>query len=194
MRFMDLPPIFQRTPRILTAEEAGIVKRLFFVILVAGLLLGGCAREPEKTAAKPVSRVVVRVEVDGLRGEEAVQRRYESQEKMGAILDYLRPLRSLGPAEVDPERLRGDVYEIRVWRADGEHDTYRLRSDRYLSKNCKTWQVVERRQAELLYPLLQAMESDVVQGEGKRADALHSPFIFPQDSICVFARIMLYCF
>ena len=128
--------------------------------LLLALVLCGCTPTSETETKKPASRVVVRIEVDGLHGEEVIRRRYESQENMGAILNYLRPLRSLGPADRDPERLAGDVYEIRIWRYDGERDIYRLRSDRYLSKNCEPWQNVVQKQAQRLYPLLLELESE----------------------------------
>lgn len=130
------------------------------VVTVMALYLTGCGKGYQTAPAQGASRFVVRVDVDGRHQSKRIQRSYDSQEKMVAVLNCMRLLRSLGPAKNDPGMLAGNGFDVRVWYSDGESGIYRLRSEQFLSKDSQAWQLVDPRQAQCLPPLLEAMPSD----------------------------------
>jgi len=122
-------------------------KFLFIVILILGLW--GCeSREPESPA------VVTQVQIRCLHAGVQIHRSYTDPGRISAVLDCLRLQRSKGTAQVDPERVIGDVYEIRVGMSDGTEHIYRHRGGQYLSKDSGPWQIVSREQSAVLYTLL----------------------------------------
>lgn len=135
--------------------------RKIMVIAVMVLSLAGCGKTTQNTSAQTASRFVVRVDVDGRCQSKRLQRSYDSQEKMVAVLNCMRALRSLGPAKNDPGMLAGDGFDVRVLYSDGRKGLYRLRSERFLSKNAEPWQLVDPEQAQCLPPLLEQMPSDL---------------------------------
>ncbi len=81
---------------------------------------------------------------------------------MEAILLYLRLLHRGGDAQVDPQRVEGDYYEILLHYSDGGRRVYYQHADSYLSDNYKPWQKIDKEQAKNLFPLLQSMPSDIL--------------------------------
>ena len=118
---------------------------IVFVILSA---LCGCENQ-NKTPAL-VTQVQIECVHDGVR----IQRSYTDPQRVSAVLDCLRLQRSKGRAQVDPERIKGDIYEIRVEMSDGSEHVYRHRGGQYLSKDSGPWQVVSREYGNAMYRLL----------------------------------------
>ena len=135
----------------------GKIRKIMAVVIMTSCLAGCGKAVPTQTAC----RFVVRVDVEGRTENKRLQRTYDSQEKMVAVLNCLRALRSLGPAKNDPAMLAGNGFDVRVVYSDGHSGLYRLRSERYLSKNAEPWQLVNPEQAQCLPPLLEQMPSDL---------------------------------
>jgi len=122
-------------------------KVAFVFVFFLGLL--GC--EKTKTAAPAV---VTQVQIDCVHAGVQISRNYTDAETVSAVLDCLRLQRSKGTAQVDPERIMGDVFEIRIGMSDGTQHIYRHRGGQYLSKDSGPWQVVSREHGAVLYALL----------------------------------------
>lgn len=138
-----------------------MLKRTFiFLIALSVLCLPGCARRHTLKDPDSYLRVVVRIDVTGRRDTEQLVKTYTHQEKMEAILNYLRLLPQKGPASGDPEQVAGDSYCITVYFSDGRQQIYRQHANLFLSTDAKPWRNIDQEHAEYLYPLLKAMPSD----------------------------------
>ena len=127
--------------------------RKIFILTVCLLALG----------ARPVSAAVdshlaVRVDVLYAWEQGALLRQYTGQEKMGAVLNYLRLAQYAGMPEGDPLRQKGDTCRIRVHLATGGMHQYLLHAGQFLCRDGGTWEVVELQ--DPLLPLLRALPSD----------------------------------
>lgn len=112
-------------------------------------LLSGCGKREVRPPA-----VVTRVEIRCLHAGERMERCYTEESQIRSVLDCLRLQKSKGTAQVDPERLSGDVFEIRVCLSDGKEHIYRHRGGEYLSRDSRPWQTVDRSHGQALYNLL----------------------------------------
>ena len=135
--------------------------RFFIIFILIAALFCGCNKK-ETAAQRPGGRVVTRVDVTGKKGPSAFRWQYTDESKMEAILLYLRLLRRGGDAQVDPQRVEGDYYEILLHYSDGGSRVYYQHAEKYLSDNYKPWQTIDPNQAKNLFPLLESMPSDVL--------------------------------
>jgi hypothetical protein len=122
----------------------------FLCVLLLPLLAVG----PRNFRPQPV---VERIEVTCLREGREEFWRYTDPEQMTVLLNYLRQRKSLGPPDADPERIKGSAYRLEVWLTDGRKKTYRLRADRYFSRENRPWQRVDGNTAVVLPLLLRQM-------------------------------------
>lgn len=90
-----------------------------------------------------------------------IHRTYTTQDKMGAVLMYLRLLDTTSPAELDPEATAADAYQIRVALSDGSSRDYMQKGHRYLFDPITGWHNIPAAQATKLYSLMQYFESDI---------------------------------
>lgn len=134
-------------------------EKLFFIVFFLWIL-SGCSPTPSVEKAPALGRVVARVEVSCCQSGEVQQFTYRMPQKMEAVLSYLRLLEYRGKATIDPERIRGDSYQIAVITADGTTHNYYQRADRYLSRDNHPWEMIDPKQAQNLRLLLQEMPSD----------------------------------
>lgn len=123
----------------------GIAAILFCVIFS----FGGCKEQEVRAPA-----VVTKVQIRCIHNDEQICRSYTQEEEIRAVLDCLRLQRSKGTAQVDPERVMGDVFEIQIGMSDGAQHIYRHRGGQYLSKDSGPWQTVSREHGTALYELL----------------------------------------
>ena len=121
------------------------------------LLLPLLAVGPRNIRPQPV---VERIEVTCVRNGDERSWRYTDPEQMAVLLNYLRQRKSLGSAGIDPERIKGSAYRLEVWLTDGRKKTYRLRADRYFSRENRPWQQVDGNTAVVLPLLLKQMPPD----------------------------------
>ncbi len=109
---------------------------------------------------KPESHgLVTRVEIQGQVEEQSISRQYTKPEKMEAVLDYLRTLKSQEQPKLDPERLDVPSTRITVYSSTGTPKLYLQRGDTWVSKNYGPWRTVPQSKGEKLYELL-SMPSD----------------------------------
>jgi len=137
------------------------MKRKIFVLYVVLLvvIVSGCSREYSKNVPQPM-KVVTEVDVTRHKGEEVLRWQYTSQDKMEAILLYLRLLPRGETAQVDPDQVAGDNYEIALHYSNGDRRMYYQHADRYLSVDYKPWEKIEPQDARKLQRLLALMPSD----------------------------------
>ena len=142
-----------------TKGEDGMGRKVFPVFLLLMALLSGCDRE----VVPPQVRVVTRVDVvcNGERGEEMLRRQYIQQEKMHAVLNYLRLLDCRDMWDIDPERVQGNAYQITVHFSEGVPNVYYQRCERFLSKNRRPWEKIDSEQVGPLYPILRDIPTDM---------------------------------
>lgn len=135
-------------------------RNLFALLALMLFIFCGCSRihTPEETS--PATRMVVQVDVTCTRDGESFDRSYTAPEKLEAMLLYLRLLKPQGRANTDPEELSGTASKITVHLFNGQQRIYRLRADRFLSKDAQPWQTVDETHAQDLYPLILLMDSD----------------------------------
>ena len=135
-------------------------KQKLFLVFTFLCVLSGCSKA-DTVEIKPVQyRVVEQIDISCCRSGVRQYFSYSTPQKMETILTYLRQLEYRGMAETDPERIRGDSYQITVRSSDGTFRRYRQRADCYLSRNNLPWEKIDTKQAQKLYPLLQEMPSD----------------------------------
>ena len=130
-----------------------------FFLLLPFLFSGSAGPGIRRKATRP--HTVTQIQIVCCRGENTLTRHYTQPHKIQPVLHYMRMLKREGAADTDPERLTGDRFDITLYYSDGQHRIYRQRSNRYLSKNCAPWEKIDQQHAQLLYPMLQAMPSDL---------------------------------
>lgn len=124
---------------------------LFFLLQ----LLAGCKKQPPE----PV-RVAAKMQIS-CRHDHGVWRwEYEDEEKIHALLQYLRRCESVGAPEVDPENLNVNSYRVDVILSDGSREVYYQQGDGYFSRRCGRWQRLDESQGEQLEQLLRRMPTD----------------------------------
>ena len=138
------------------------MRKSLMLLLIFLSLLSGCSRVHTPEEQETGLRMVVQIDVSCSQDGESIHRSYTSEDKMEAMLLYLRLLKPLGPAQTDPEELLGPANEIVVRFSNGQQRIYRLRADRFLSTDSHPWQSVDQVHAQELYKLVILMSSDVL--------------------------------
>lgn len=136
-------------------------KQKLFLIAFFLCILSGCSKANTDENNSALCRVVDRIDISSYHEGTLEQFTYCAPQKMEAILFYLRQLDYQGKAHTDPERICGDNYQITVTNSDGTTRSYRQRANRYLSRDHHPWECIDPKRAEILYPLLQSMPSDL---------------------------------
>lgn len=133
---------------------------LYFVLLVA--IVSGCSKDYSSNSPQPM-KVVTEVNVTRHKGKEVLRWQYTSQDKMEAVLLYLRLLPRGETAQVDPHRVEEDNYEIALRYSNGEQRMYYQHADRYLSTDYQPWERIDPKDGRQLQRLLMLMPSDAEQ-------------------------------
>ena len=136
------------------------MKKISLLPLIALFLFSGCSRVHIPDEQEPALRMVVQIDVSCSQDGESIHRSYTSENKMEAMLLYLRLLKPQGPTETNPEELLGPACKIVVRFSNGQERIYRLRADRFLSTDSHPWQSVDQAHAQELYKLVMLMSSD----------------------------------
>ena len=133
---------------------------IFVVCVLFSALFAGCGRKKTASQKPGMGKVVAQIDVTCKKDESALFWQYTDQEKMEAILLYLRLLHRGGGAQIDPNRVKGDHYEIVLHYSDGRKRVYYQHADRYLSDNYAPWEKIDPEQGKDLMLLLRSMPSD----------------------------------
>ena len=128
----------------------------FLLPLLLILALSGSAK-PERAKCRYVTQIDVDCRVDG----QLQHIRYTDQEKMRAVLLYLRLLRTGKEPPEAPANADADVFEITVSLSNGVQRKYVQKDHYYFRKGNEGWQYIEPHQAAGLQRLLFFFESDI---------------------------------
>ena len=124
-------------------------------------MLTGCKKQPPE----PV-RVAEKIQISCRHAHGVRRWEYEDEEKIQALLQYLRCWESTGDPETDPEELDLDSYRIDVVLSDGSREVYYQQGSGYFSKRCGRWQCLEEAQGQQLVRLLHTMPTDLTPVTG----------------------------
>lgn len=124
------------------------------MVLIFGLLLGGCT-----SRAEPVARVVTGVQVEYQQQGNTLLRTYTKQESIQSVLTYLRMIRPFGP--VIPEGTQEITCLFTLRYSHGPDSVIVQHGHDYLRRNDGDWEQIDQTQAQLLYPLLLLLPSDL---------------------------------
>ena len=131
--------------------------RRILILLLFITLLSGCG----KTVPKPdTPSVVTLVEVSALQNGKVVHYRYTQDDKMQAILSYLRSLRPGVYVPIEAETFRSDAYRISLTLSDGRIKIYHQLYDEFMQKDNGPWQRIDSARASSLPQLLKLIPSD----------------------------------
>ena len=125
------------------------------IMLICLLLLSGCGNRQ----AEVNCRVVTGVEVLYRQQGQTVSRTYTRQESMGSVMNYLRMLNPKGP--VYPEGSDSVNCQITLHYSHGPDKVFLQQGNDYLQQDEGEWQQINRSQAQLIYPLLLLLPSDM---------------------------------
>ena len=133
------------------------MKRKFCLVLLTLwiICLGGCSKE--RILCRYVTRVDIHCDHDGI----PILRSYTNEDKMGAVLMYLRLLEVGNPVSADPNMIPADTYEIKLTLSNGQTRTFVQKDHRYFRKPASGWQSIPPEQAYRLYALMRHFDSDL---------------------------------
>ena len=134
------------------------MRKTAIAVLLLAILLCGCSNVDEQVLGQP--RLVTGIAATYQSGAIRLQRQYSDGDKMRSILDHLRLVKALGPAETDPETVEGSRIQVTLSLSDGSEKVYEQRADQYLRVDGGVWQEIPPEQGQELALLLGLMESD----------------------------------
>ena len=133
------------------------MRRWSMVMVLAALLLTGCqARRDQTVQANVVTGITITLQD----GTETLQRRYTSQEKMQAVLYYIRIVSSPFDAPEPPQEGSGQQVTITTFLANKTVKVYDQRGDRYFREDGGPWRSIDREKGQQLFLLLKLLPSD----------------------------------
>ena len=91
---------------------------------------------------------------------QTLKRTYTQENKMRAVLTYLRLLEPGGYAPIDPETTRTENNVITVILSDGSRRVYRQTGTEFLQKDHHPWQRIRGISPKRLYLLIHALGAD----------------------------------
>ncbi len=134
------------------------MKKIFvflWLFCFPGLLLTGCRKQA------PVSyNLAEKIEITCQHKDVLIRRNYTSQEKMGAVLLYLRLLQTGNTAKTNPTAFKKEIYQIRVQLSDGRQHIYQQTAHQYFKGYKRPWMHISAEDAKGLYDILARYESD----------------------------------
>lgn len=130
--------------------------RILFFLLALALLFTGCRPSP-KAQCRYTTRVEITCDYEG----GTIRRSYTQEDKMGAVLLYLRLLKKEGPPDIDPNTLPSEVFQITVFLSDGSSRSYTQYGHRYIKDGLSGWRRIPADQAINLHRLFAHFDSDL---------------------------------
>lgn len=129
-------------------------KKCLLLLLLGACLLGGCSLR------QSLCRYVTRVDIYCDHRDTPIVRSYTKEDKMGAVLMYLRLLHLGSAPETDPDTISAESYQIDLTLSDGSHRVYIQKDHRYIREPDIGWQSISPEQAAKLYAIMRHFESD----------------------------------
>lgn len=128
------------------------------LIFLLFLCLPGC--QTRQRTVLPRCAVVTEVNVECRYEDYLLQRAYSTEEKITAVLTYLRLLSPKQLHGTDPEQIAGERYVIRLHFSSGPDKVYYQHSNRFLSAQRSPWQAISPTKADRLHDLMLHFPSD----------------------------------
>ena len=132
---------------------------IFAFCAVCAAVLFGCngkKNDQFQSQSKVVTAITVIYENGNLRRQSV----YTADNKMRAILNYLRWIDPYGTPAEDPESVDGSAYRITITFSNGGTKQYVQKADRYMRLDGQPWQSIDPKNAATLGQMLAKMESD----------------------------------
>lgn len=130
------------------------------LFLIFCLTLSGCSSGRDNYV--PPSRIVAAVDIYCQKPSGNLHRHYQAQEKMEAVLHYVRLLEPNGPTPVTEEAMQGPLYEIVVHLQDGGKRIHRQRAETFAALHRRYWGTIDRSLGLRLGHLMALLPSDPV--------------------------------
>ena len=141
-----------------TSTEGCVSLRCIFTFIVFLLLCGCSYAAPPGENHGP--RVVTAVEVTAAAEGELSQYRYTGEEKIRAVLHYLRRAKPDRSVPITPDTFRTDAYRITLHLSDGTKSVYHQLYSDYLQKENGRWHSIDSTHGSALARLLQELPPD----------------------------------
>ena len=132
------------------------MRKIATILLV--LLLCGCCSIDAEIPGQP--KLVTEIEVTYQSGPIRMHRRYDTSDKLRAVLTYFRTLKLYGNADTEEANLSGSEARVIVFYSDGSQKVFEQRNDQYLRTDDGPWQYIDPDQGQDLLLLLKLLESD----------------------------------
>lgn len=130
---------------------------LYFILFCLTIcIFSGCDAHP------PLCRIATKIEVSCRHKDFQFQRIYTQNEKMQAVLSYIRLLKPRGKPEISPEHFDKEVFQIAVFLSDGTTHIYQQSGHQYFKAYNQPWKTISPEVAVRLYRVLAQHESDLV--------------------------------
>lgn len=133
------------------------MKKFFVLTLLFALILCGCNKKHTSSAPNFVTQVDISCQQNG----KAFSIYYTDNEKVEAVLLYLRLLPGGRIPKNPPPVKDNSIYEIQVHLSNGERRLYKQVDHRYIWRKKTGWNAIPAEQASRLYALLQHYPSDL---------------------------------
>ena len=127
-------------------------------MIVFCLFLTSCSQEKTE-----LSRLVVKAEVHYTHNGQTLRRCYTDPQELSQILMGLQLPDFAGLPTVNPESIIGDDCKVKLTYHNGTTGVILQQANRYRSVDFHAWEQIDHRQAEKLYPILEALPGDVSQ-------------------------------
>ena len=133
------------------------MKKLFVFVLLFATILCGCRKKNTSSAPNFVTQVDVSCQQNG----KTFSIHYTDNEKIEAVLLYLRLLKANKRLKQLPPARDNSIYEIQVHLSNGERRLYKQVDHRYIWRKKTGWNTIPAEQASRLYALLRHYPSDL---------------------------------
>ena len=133
------------------------MRRLISVILL--IFLSGCDH-PAPTGKNHPPRVITAIEVTASAEGQLTHYRYTSEEKMQAVMHYLRHIQPQLSTTISPDTFRTNAFRITLLLSDGTQTIYHQIHSDYLQKNDGVWHSIDSSKGAALLRLLEELPSD----------------------------------
>lgn len=135
------------------------MKKLIILLFAATVFsLCGCRSSAENQQAP--GRAVSYIHISCKKTSGTITRLYTSQEKVQAILRYMRGLTPIESIELPAEAAQEDLYEITVHLYNGEIRTYQQKGHHYAALNGRSWCSIKESAGIQLGHLMALLPSD----------------------------------
>ena len=129
------------------------------LLIIAALLLSGCSyTAPPGENHGP--RVVTSVEIIASSEGELSSYRYTKEEKIRAVMNYLRRAKPDRSVPITPDTFRTDAYRITLYLSDGSQAIYHQLYSDFLQKENGRWHSIDSAHGSALTRILKELPPD----------------------------------